>query len=151
MKYIVLSKHTSVPMVVCFGKQPLLSPPPLELCNTKGNWTARVSNAPGALLVCRRIHYLKTHSNHVILCAEVSLVMTMPSFHKWRKAAPSKLGWFSPECNLTNSTKQEVGSFHLSQYSLLSVWTPAPMVVCFRKQLLTFSHKTCDLCYTNGE
>ena len=46
--------------------------------------------------------------------------MKMPSFHKQGKAAHSELGQTGQNGNLTNSTKQEYGSFLIAKYIQLS-------------------------------
>ena len=60
--------------------------------------------------------------------------MKMPSFQKWEGAAKSELGRYGPDCNHTNSTKQDSGSVLLAMYMLLRDCIPATMWVCFGKQ-----------------
>lgn len=83
------------------------------------------------------------HSTCVLLYGEAWFGMKMPYFQKWGKIAHSELWISSPEGNLTNSIIEEAGSFLLAKDIVLSEWTPAPMVVCSRKQHLPFSCYDC--------
>ena len=66
----------------------------------------------------------------MFLCAEAGLGWKMPSFHKWETAAYSVLGFYGPDGDFTNCTKQEFAGGLPSTYILLSGGTSTPIWVC---------------------